>query len=199
MALRDSGTQVFDRSPLSRRERGLGVRAKLPLSRTLKSPRCCDRARGTIRRAMQYPHPGPLPAGEGGLLLPLNAYAPSPSPGRRGEQDASSRSNRLCPVTDKHSCPGCQDLRSPRRVPCDTAPRQQNGSSGRCCGTDRSCAPSSDASILSDHLSSTSSASKPASSSKPMVPLTSPGRCVTAAGMLGLLLRGSWSSGFPIT
>jgi hypothetical protein len=54
-------------SPLSLRERGLGVRATPPVSRTLKSPRCCDHARGTIRRAMQYPHPSPLPEGEGGL------------------------------------------------------------------------------------------------------------------------------------
>jgi hypothetical protein len=53
--------------PLSLRERGLGVRATPPVSRTLKSPRCCDRAGGTIRRAMQYPHPSPLPEGEGGL------------------------------------------------------------------------------------------------------------------------------------
>ena len=49
------------------RERGLGVRVKLPVSRTLKSPRCCDCARGTIRPAMQYPHPSTLPEGEGGL------------------------------------------------------------------------------------------------------------------------------------
>jgi len=124
---------------------------------------------------------------------------PSPSPGRRGEQDASSRSNRLCRVADKHACPDCQDLRPPRRAPCDATVRQQNGSSGRCCGTDRSCAPSSDASIPSDHLSSISSASKLASLSRPMVPLTSPGRHATAAGMLGLLLRASWFSGFPIT
>ena len=54
-------------SPLSLRERGLGVRATPPVSRTLKSPRCCDRVRGTVRRAMQYPHPSPLPEGEGGL------------------------------------------------------------------------------------------------------------------------------------
>ena len=38
----------------------------LAFSRTLKSPRCCDHARVTIRRAMQYPHPSPLPEGEGG-------------------------------------------------------------------------------------------------------------------------------------
>jgi len=47
--------------------KGPGVRAKLPVSRTLKSPGCGDCARGTIRRANAIPSPSPLPEGEGGL------------------------------------------------------------------------------------------------------------------------------------
>ena len=138
-----------------------------------------------------YPHPDPLPKGEGGLQqpLPLNAYAPNPSPGRRGEPEESSTSNHPHRVADKHACLGCQDLRPPWRVTCDAALHQQNACFGRCCAAGRSCAPNSDASIPSDPLSSIPSASKLASSSRPMAPLTSPRPCATAAEMLGLLLR----------
>ena len=41
------------------------MRAKLPVSRTLKSPNCCDCARGTIRRANAVPSPQPSPRGRG--------------------------------------------------------------------------------------------------------------------------------------
>ena len=122
-------------------------------------------------------------------LLPLNAYAPNPSQGRRGEPEESSTSNHPHRVADKHACLGCQDLRPPWRVTCDAALHQQNACFGRCCAAGRSCAPNSDASIPSDPLSSISSASKLASSSRPMAPLTSPRPCATAAEMLGLLLR----------
>jgi len=47
------------------RERGLGVRAKLPVSRTLKSPNCGDCARGSIRHANAVPSPQPSPKGRG--------------------------------------------------------------------------------------------------------------------------------------
>ena len=43
------------------RERGLGVRAKLPVSRTPKLPMCCDCTRGTIRRENALPSPQPSP------------------------------------------------------------------------------------------------------------------------------------------
>ena len=47
------------------RERGLGVRARLSLSRTLKSGRCCGCTRGRIRRANAVPSPQPSPRGRG--------------------------------------------------------------------------------------------------------------------------------------
>jgi len=93
---------------------------------------------------------------------------PSPSPGRRGEPEASSRSNHLFLVADKHACPGCQDPRPAWREPCDAVLRQLNRCFGRCCAAGRSCTPNFDASIPSDHLLSISSASNLVSSSKPI-------------------------------
>jgi hypothetical protein len=65
MAIRDSRTQAFGGSPLSLSGEGPGVRAKLPVSRTLKSPNCGDCARCTIRRANAVPSPQPSPRGRG--------------------------------------------------------------------------------------------------------------------------------------
>jgi hypothetical protein len=88
VASHDSRTSTLF-SPLPAGE-GLGVRVTPYVSRTLKSPRCCDRACGTIRRAMQYPHPSPLPEGEGGLpeIFRRNCSRLTPM-GAGGEGDAS--------------------------------------------------------------------------------------------------------------
>jgi hypothetical protein len=55
------------------RERGLGVRAKLLVNRTLKSPNCDDCARCTIRRANAVPSPQPSPRGRGWSTPVLSA------------------------------------------------------------------------------------------------------------------------------
>ena len=72
------------RHPSPFRERGLGVRAKLPVSRTLKSRNCCDCARGTIRRANAVPSPQPRGRGWSTPALPAQFRRLMPMPCRPG-------------------------------------------------------------------------------------------------------------------
>jgi len=87
------------------RERGLGVRAKLPVSQTPKSPNCGDCARGTVRRANALPSPQPSPRGRGWSTRDLPAQFCRLSPmGAAGEVRYSTLTPAL--IGFPQVCPG---------------------------------------------------------------------------------------------
>jgi len=124
-----------------------------------------------------------------------------PAPLRDGEGSRMHGwgGNLLRLPADNQACPACSGPGPSLRVLCGVVPRLLNGCFGRCYAAGRSCTPNSVVSIPSDLSSSISSASKHASSSKQMAPLTSPSPCVIAAAMLGLPPRVLSSFVYPTT
>ena len=69
-----------------------------------------SRAHITVRPPVQYPHPGPLPKGEGDLHQPLSLNAYGPSPLGRGGDNRSCLRITAAKLRRRASCVPCARL-----------------------------------------------------------------------------------------